>query len=140
MASGGPTAFVLGGGGVLGAAEVGMLRALFEQNIVPDLIVGSSVGALNGAFIAADPSMASVERMVDCGPDSPSGGCSADRSSASSARWPATGRTSTPTTDCGDCSMRGSARLELCRSGGAIRMRGGLDRTGRGHMVLLRVR
>jgi len=42
-----------------------MLRALLERGIVPDLIVGSSVGALNGAFIAADPSTASVERMVD---------------------------------------------------------------------------
>jgi NTE family protein len=59
------TAFVLGGGGVLGAAEVGMLRALLERGIVPDLIVGSSVGALNGAFIAADPSTTSVARMVD---------------------------------------------------------------------------
>ena len=59
------TAFVLGGGGILGAAEVGMLRALLEREIVPDLIVGSSVGALNGAFIAADPSTTSVARMVD---------------------------------------------------------------------------
>jgi NTE family protein len=59
------TAFVLGGGGILGAAEVGMLRALVEREIVPDLIVGSSVGALNGAFLAADPSMASVQRMVE---------------------------------------------------------------------------
>lgn len=42
-----------------------MLRALLEREIVPDLIVGSSVGALNGAFIAADPSTASVEQMVD---------------------------------------------------------------------------
>ena len=41
-----------------------MLRALMEREIIPDLIVGSSVGALNGAFIAADPSTASVERMV----------------------------------------------------------------------------
>src|SRR5580698_6933400 len=42
-----------------------MLRALLERQIVPDLIVGSSVGALNGAYIAADPSTASVEQMVD---------------------------------------------------------------------------
>jgi NTE family protein len=42
-----------------------MLRALVEREIAPDLIVGSSVGALNGAFIAADPSMGSVERMTD---------------------------------------------------------------------------
>jgi NTE family protein len=59
------TAFVLGGGGILGSAEVGMLRALLERDIIPDLIVGSSVGALNGAFIAADPSTASVARMVE---------------------------------------------------------------------------
>ena len=49
------TAFVLGGGGVLGAHEVGMLRALSEAGIRPDLVVGTSVGAINGAFVAADP-------------------------------------------------------------------------------------
>jgi NTE family protein len=50
------TAFVLGGGGLLGAHEVGMLRALSEAGIQPDLVVGTSVGAINGALIAADPS------------------------------------------------------------------------------------
>jgi NTE family protein len=49
------TAFVLGGGGVLGAHEVGMLRALDEAGIRPDVVVGTSVGAINGAFVAADP-------------------------------------------------------------------------------------
>ncbi len=49
---------------MLGSAEVGMLRALLEREIVPDLIVGSSVGALNGAFVAADPTVATVDRMV----------------------------------------------------------------------------
>ncbi|GAA4493373.1 patatin-like phospholipase family protein [Actinoallomurus oryzae] len=49
------TAFVLGGGGLLGAHEVGMLRALAEADIRPDLVVGTSVGAFNGAFVAADP-------------------------------------------------------------------------------------
>ena len=49
------TAFVLGGGGVLGAHEVGMLRALGEAGVRPDLVVGTSVGAINGAFVAADP-------------------------------------------------------------------------------------
>lgn len=49
------TAFVLGGGGLLGAHEVGMLRALAEAGIVPDLVVGTSIGAINGAFVAADP-------------------------------------------------------------------------------------
>jgi NTE family protein len=59
----GGTAFVLGGGGVLGAAEVGMLRALFEHQIRPDLIVGTSVGAINGALVAADPAPSAVDRL-----------------------------------------------------------------------------
>ena len=52
------TAFVLGGGGVLGAHEIGMLRALSEAGIRPDIVVGTSVGAINGAFVAADPATA----------------------------------------------------------------------------------
>jgi NTE family protein len=46
-------AFVLSGGASLGAIQVGMLQALFERGIAPDLIVGTSAGAINGAFIAA---------------------------------------------------------------------------------------
>jgi len=49
------TAFVLGGGGLLGAHQVGMLRALAEAEIRPDVVVGTSIGAINGAFVAADP-------------------------------------------------------------------------------------
>ena len=49
------TAFVLGGGGLLGAHEVGMLQALSEADVRPDLIVGTSIGAINGALVAADP-------------------------------------------------------------------------------------
>jgi NTE family protein len=45
-------AFVLSGGASLGAVQVGMLRALDEHGVHPDLIVGTSVGALNGAFLA----------------------------------------------------------------------------------------
>lgn len=59
------TAFVLGGGGVLGAGEVGMLRALLEAGIQPDLVVGTSVGAINGAFIAADPTVETTLRLAD---------------------------------------------------------------------------
>jgi NTE family protein len=59
------TAFVLGGGGVLGAVEVGMLRALFERDIVPDLVLGTSVGALNGAMVARDPSITVIDRLTD---------------------------------------------------------------------------
>jgi len=49
------TAFVLGGGGLLGAHEVGMLRALAGSGVRPDLVVGTSIGALNGVLVAADP-------------------------------------------------------------------------------------
>jgi NTE family protein len=49
------TAFVLSGGASLGAVQVGMLRALYERGVAPHLIVGASVGALNGAFIASRP-------------------------------------------------------------------------------------
>ncbi len=59
------TAFVLGGGGVLGAVEVGMLRALFERGIAPDLVLGTSVGALNGAMVARDPTPAVIDRLTD---------------------------------------------------------------------------
>src|SRR5919199_3654553 len=59
----GGTAFVLGGGGVLGAAEVGMLQALLERDVRPDLIVGTSVGAINGALVAADPAPSAVDRL-----------------------------------------------------------------------------
>jgi NTE family protein len=51
-------AFVLGGGGVHGAVEVGMLHALEEHSIVPDVILGTSIGALNGVMLAADPDRA----------------------------------------------------------------------------------
>ena len=49
------TAFVLSGGAALGAIQVGMLSALYERGIEPDFIVGTSVGAVNGAFIASRP-------------------------------------------------------------------------------------
>ncbi|HEX5302778.1 MAG TPA: patatin-like phospholipase family protein [Streptosporangiaceae bacterium] len=49
------TAFVLGGGGLLGAHEVGMLRALAEAGVRPDLVLGTSIGAMNGVIVAADP-------------------------------------------------------------------------------------
>ena len=59
-------AFVLGGGGgPLGAHEVGMLRALIERRIRPDLVLGTSVGAINGVAVAADPSPAGVERLTE---------------------------------------------------------------------------
>lgn len=48
-----PLAFVLSGGGAFGSVQVGMLRALAERGIEPDLIVGSSVGSLHGVMVAS---------------------------------------------------------------------------------------
>jgi NTE family protein len=53
---------VLSGGGSLGAAQVGALQALLEAGVVPDVVVGCSVGALNGAFVAVDPTL---DRLVE---------------------------------------------------------------------------
>lgn len=57
------TAFVFAGGGSLGAAQVGMLEALAEAGVVPDLLVGASVGAINAAYFASDPTRAGVQRL-----------------------------------------------------------------------------
>ena len=58
------TAFVLSGGGVFGAVQVGMVKALYEAEIRPDLIVGCSVGALNGAVLAQWPGGEGLERLI----------------------------------------------------------------------------
>lgn len=58
------TAFVLAGGGSHGACQVGMLRALLDADVIPDLVVGTSVGAVNGAAFAADPTRQGVERLA----------------------------------------------------------------------------
>jgi NTE family protein len=50
-----PVAFVLSGGASLGASQAGMLEALYERGIRPDFLVGTSVGAINAAFIASRP-------------------------------------------------------------------------------------
>jgi NTE family protein len=57
------TAFVLAGGGSLGAVEVGMLKALAARKIDPDLIVGASVGAVNGVYLAGNPGSAGVAQL-----------------------------------------------------------------------------
>lgn len=59
------TAFVLSGGGSLGAVQVGMLGALAAADVRPDLIVGTSVGALNGAWIASRPGNPGVDALAD---------------------------------------------------------------------------
>ena len=64
-ASGEPTtAFVVSGGASLGALQVGMLHALYERGIVPDLLVATSVGALNSAFVASRPQTVTTAREL----------------------------------------------------------------------------
>jgi NTE family protein len=59
------TAFVFAGGGSFGAIQVGMLQSLAAHGITADLVVGSSVGALNGAFYAGDPTVKGMARLAD---------------------------------------------------------------------------
>jgi len=58
------TAFVLSGGGSLGAMQAGQLRALLEAGITPDLVIGVSAGALNGAAIAHCPTVEAAEQLA----------------------------------------------------------------------------
>ena len=58
------TAFVLSGGASLGALQVGMLHALYERGIVPDLLVATSLGALNAAFVASRPQTVTTAREL----------------------------------------------------------------------------
>jgi NTE family protein len=57
-------AFVFPSGGSSGAAQVGILRSLLEAGIRPDVVVGSSVGALNATYFAIDPTIAQVDRLA----------------------------------------------------------------------------
>lgn len=60
-----PVAFVLTGGAGHGAVQVGMLQALAAAGIVPDLLVGSSAGALNAMAYGSSPTPAGLQRLVD---------------------------------------------------------------------------
>jgi NTE family protein len=57
------TAFVLAGGGSFGAIQVGMMHALAARGIEADMVVGCSVGALNGAYYAGDPTLKGVLQL-----------------------------------------------------------------------------
>lgn len=56
-------AFVLSGGGNLGSIQVGMVQALAEAGVTPGTLVGTSIGAVNAAVLAADPSPEGVARL-----------------------------------------------------------------------------
>lgn len=58
-------AFVLSGGSTRGAVQVGMLRALTEWSVVPDFVIGTSVGALNAAVFSAAPDVGGLSRLAE---------------------------------------------------------------------------
>jgi hypothetical protein len=57
-------AFVLSGGGNLGALQVGMMYALVESGVRPGMIIGTSVGAINGAFLASRPNLPGIAEIA----------------------------------------------------------------------------
>jgi NTE family protein len=57
------TAFVLAGGGSFGAIQVGMMHSLAKHGVTADMVVGSSVGAINGAFYAGNPTLKGVQQL-----------------------------------------------------------------------------
>jgi len=61
----GPVALVLSGGASLGAVQVGMLGALSDARVCPDLVVGTSVGALHGAVVAEHGDLASATARLE---------------------------------------------------------------------------
>jgi NTE family protein len=63
MANHKKTAFVFAGGGSLGAVQVGMLHSLAKHGVVGDIACGSSVGAINAAYYAGDPSVEGIRRL-----------------------------------------------------------------------------
>jgi len=65
----GKTAFVLSGGSSLGAIQVGMIQALMEAGIRPDFLIGTSVGAINATWLAAQPDPEGARRLAEiwCG-------------------------------------------------------------------------
>jgi NTE family protein len=59
----GQVVLVLQGGGALGAYQVGVYEALHEAGIEPDWVIGTSIGAINGALIAGNPPQRRLERL-----------------------------------------------------------------------------
>lgn len=58
-------ALVLSGGGSLGCVQVGVVEAPFERGLIPDMIVGTSVGALNPAWLARHATVEGVQRLKE---------------------------------------------------------------------------
>jgi hypothetical protein len=93
---------------VLGAVEVGVLRALFRAGHRPDLVVGTSVGAINGVLVAADPAEAVTDRLVRMWPRGRRARCTATRSAGNCGGSPPA-RTCTRPGRCAGCWNASSA-------------------------------
>jgi NTE family protein len=61
----GLTAFVFSGGANMGCAQVGMLKAIYEHGVRPDVLIGTSVGALNAAALATNPTLDGVNELCE---------------------------------------------------------------------------
>ena len=59
----GQVVLVLQGGGALGAYQVGVYQALHEAGVEPDWVIGTSIGAINGAMIAGNPIETRLDRL-----------------------------------------------------------------------------
>ena len=59
----GQVVLVMQGGGALGAYQGGVYQALHEAGIEPDWVIGTSIGAINGAMIAGNPSNQRLDRL-----------------------------------------------------------------------------
>ena len=59
------TAFVLAGGGSRGAVQIGMLEELTRRGIRADRVFGASVGAINGAAYAGNPTLEGIAHLAD---------------------------------------------------------------------------
>src|SRR5579884_268962 len=59
-----PVALCLSGGGARGAAQAGVVIELIRSGLRPDFIVGTSIGAWNGAWLAAHPTLDGVEELA----------------------------------------------------------------------------
>src|SRR5262252_4583087 len=59
----GQVVLVLQGGGALGAYQAGVYQALHDAGIEPDWVIGTSIGAINGAIIAGNPSQRRLDRL-----------------------------------------------------------------------------
>ena len=112
-----------------------MLRALAERDIKPDVILGTSVGAINGAFFAADPTLGGVERLSELWRES---NWSERSAGAALRRLTTLARSGTHLESLSEMRERLVALLPVQRVeelAGAVPVRGGVDRARRGALV-----